>query len=995
MLKIEEIKLMQKEDDTKEYCIDHLGLEKARGRNKFHCPVCGSKDNLSFAPKLNIFKCMGCQEGGDILAMIRLVKNMNFIEACEFYATSKGQSIEKQTTVETKEEIEARQKAFDERQKEIEKKKQAEQKETEQAKKKAITSMTKKAPVFQKALDPFGHYQELQNLVYNQSTTFLDWMDLYVGYDPKHKSICTLNRVLDDKHTTYNIKHREKFVWDAENKKHTDQRVDGKWISNIDSTTYAFPYDYFLEKSKIDNTVFIVEGEKDALNLLSYDINVLTLGGVSTGWEEHHRQLLKDKTVYIWFDNDKAGYKGAINRYNEIKEVASEVYIVVFFHINPSFPNKYDIADFIKDSKFKTKDEIIHSISYSSYKLTTTLIQDIENYTGLDLKEYYFNQPIKKFSQIKKEWLLKDKDQIPLNITHVKGEKDIKNLEPFLEQFKKHKNSSDFANIKSDIADLLVEDKDIIDAKNIIQKEVKKTDGDTDIQDDPIKLAQEKKKEIIDIFTDVFKNYETLYKDYRQTHISDMVEAFENMAKRTDNTFAKYNSGLAIWTGNYYHTLDEKIDDIRRFILKGWMPVARVDKKKRSTQNVEKILEDVYTGAISLNEIKDNQKGTRVINFANGTLFITKKGKITFKTIHSKTDGATNILEFDYHQDAKAPKWEKFLKRVLPNEQDQSTLMEFIGYCFLPSHDYEAFLYLYGKSGANGKSVIMDVIKSFFGKENSSSLDLQDFEGHKLQALENKIINIGSEVDAKGLNKGQMSRLKALTATKDDISIDPKNKDPRTLESEHQPKLIFAGNNKPSPSGMDDGVFRRMLLLTFDSEIKDDEKIRGLSDRFEDEMSGILALALKHLTNLIKKGSFTKSDKLLENIEEYKDQTNPIRRYVSDCLEIDEEVIIPKDFLYQHYKEYMQEKGNMPLSQAKFFSRLKDEMKQIVDIGQQRVNVPNIAKDRPRFIQGIYCNTHDVFSFTYEKEEIQTKAINYDLNTRQVIIKEDVKDGTN
>jgi P4 family phage/plasmid primase-like protien len=319
--------------------------------------------------------------------------------------------------------------------------------------------------------------------------------------------------------------------------------------------------------------------------------------------------------------------------------------------------------------------------------------------------------------------------------------------------------------------------------------------------------------------------------------------------------------------------------------------------------------------------------------------------------------------------------------------------MEFIGYCFLPSHDYEAFLYLYGKSGANGKSVIMDVIKSFFGKENTSSLDLQDFEGHKLQALENKIINIGSEVDSKGLNKGQMSRLKALTATKDDISIDPKNKDPRTLESEHQPKLIFAGNNKPSPSGMDDGVFRRMLLLTFDSEIKDNEKIRGLSDRFDDEKSGILTLALKNLSTLIKKGKFTKSDKLLENIEEYKDQSNPLRRYTRDCLEVDNNVIIPKDLLYAHYKDYIEDKGSKPLSQNNFFIKLKDEMKNIKDLGQLRnPKIPVLNKARARFIQGVYCNSNDVFSFSLDNStnDIRTNTINYDINTKQVIIKEDI-----
>ncbi len=490
-------------------------------------------------------------------------------------------------------------------------------------------------------------------------------------------------------------------------------------------------------------------------------------------------------------------------------------------------------------------------------------------------------------------------------------------------------------------------------------------------------------------------NYDTLHKDYSQTHISDMVTSFEAMAKKTDNTFAKFNGTLNVWTGTHYHSLDERIDDIKRFVLKGWMPLSRVDKKKQSTANVDKILEDVYTGAVSLNEIKDNQKETRVINFTNGTLFVTKNGKITFKNIHSKKDGATNILDFEYSKDATCQKWSKFLNRVLPDEKDQATLMEFIGYCFLPSHEYEAFLYMKGSTGANGKSVIMGVIKSFFGKDNIGSLELQDFEGHKLQVLENKIVNMGSEVDGKGLNKGQLAKLKALTSTDDDISIDPKNKDPRTLESDNQPKLIFSGQDTPSPSSMDDGVFRRMLLLVFDIEILDDEKVRGLTKRFKDERSGILSLSLEHLQNLIKNGRFTKSDKLLENIEQFKDQTNPIRRYIKDCLEDDNDVIIPKELLYNHYKVFMTEKGNMPLSSAKFFIRLYQEKKHIQDLGQQRQPKVAILKvDRARFIQGIYCNNNDIFSFKIDKstDEIETRCINYDFKTKQIVIKEDIGD---
>ena len=962
--------------NMKEFLTDVYNFEWKS--NKAVCPFHADDSkspNFSYSPKLNTCKCFACGESGDLINFIVKYKEVSKINACKEILNALNIPFESSdTTAETAEEIKARTEAFEKRKKENEAEKLRKEQELKDLQQKAIVSMTRKANIFSDSLDLFNHTADLKNLVFNHSTTFLDWIDLYVGWDKKHETIVTLNRILDNNKTTFNIKHREKWQWDDEKKVHLDYRTNGKWISNIDSTTYAFPYEYYLEKSKDDSTVFIVEGEKDALNLLAYDINVLTLGGVSNSWDEH-KELLKDKTVYIWFDNDNAGYKSAIERYNEIKEVAKEVYIVVFFHISPSFPNKYDISDYIKDKKFKTKEDLLDAIAYSSYKLTTTLVEDIEDYTGLDLKDYYYNQPIKDFVEIQKEWKTRDKNNNLINIITVKGQKDIKGMDKFFDRFKMAKKNKKFEIVKEALLDNFS-----------ISKE---NNGES------VAVAEKKHedeiREMAEVFEGMVSNYNALQKNYSQNHLSDMVLAFEAMTKRTDKTFAKYHGGLAIWTGTHYQVLDEDVDDLNRFILKEWMPMSKVDVKKWTSDVVLKIRNDIAMGSPSLAAIKKSQEELRVINFLNGTLFITSSGKITFKTLHSKSDGATSILNYDYDKNASCPKWEKFLKRILPDEKDRATLMEFMGYCFLPSHEYEAFLYMYGKSGANGKSVIMNVIKSFFGKDNYSSLDLQDFEGHNLEALENKFINIGSEVDGKGLVKGQMGKLKALTASGDDIQINPKFTKSRKLENNHQPKLIFAGNNKPSPSAMDDGVFRRMLLLTFDSEILDDEKIRNLNKRFNDEMSGILSLSLKSLKELIKRGKFTKSDTLLSNIEDYKDQTNPIRRYVSDCLEADSEMMIPKDFLYLHYKDYMSEKGNMPLSSAKFFSRLKDEIKTIEDLGQIRISVPNIEKDRPRFVKGVYCNANDVFSFKVGAEEVKTNTINYDVTSKRISIKEDSK----
>ncbi len=958
--------------NMKDFLEEHYGYTWKK--NKTVCPFHGDdmkNPNFSYAPLLNICKCLNCEEGGDLINFITKTRKIKKLQACMFILDCMNVSYPQPFSIQ--EMSPAEKEKFINEEKAIKEKnlikKDNDAKELKALQDKAMVSMTKKSKIFSKNLedDLFNRVDLMRSIFPRFDTaTFMDWQSLYIGYDEKvHDSIAILNRLNDNAKTCFNIKHREKWIWDADKKVHLNKRIPkSKWISNINSTTYAFPYDYFAQHK--DDIVFIVEGEKDALNLLSYDINVLTLGGVSTSWE-NHTEILKDKIVYIWFDNDNAGYRGAIQRYKEIAPIAKDTYVVLFYHINNALENKYDISDFLADKKFKSKAEIHNAIAYSSYKLTTGMIEDIEEFTSLDLSEHYFNQPIQTFQDIKKEWIKENVHGEPFHITPVKGEKDIKGLADFYKAFKSVKSESNFDESK----------------KALVQEVLPKFADAKEVEVD----------NLINMFDLMFTNYSTLHKNYSQTHLSDIVTCFESMARKTDNTFAKYKGSLCVWTGTHYHAIDPENDDIERFILKGFMPKAWVDKKKRSANNVKQVLEDIYMGSVSLNEIKETQKDKRVINCKNGTLFITKRGKITFKEIHSKKDAATNILNFDYDPIAPAKKWQKFLNEVIPDKDNQSALMQYIGYCLLPTHNYESFLFLYGKSGANGKSVIMDVIRSFFGEENLSNLQLQDFEGHQLHALSNKILNIGSEIDPKGLVKGQLSTLKALVSPKDNITINPKNKDPYTLKPNDKPKLIFSGNGKPK-TGIDDAVFRRMLLISFDGEIKDDQKIRDLSDRFPDELAGILNMALKELQVLIKNGKFTKSDSMQEELESYKNEVSPIKRYVSECIELDEKCMIPKRYLYKHYETFAKEKGNHPLSEMKFWTALKEELKIPTDGVQIRMTLAlEHVGSRPRFTQGIFCNMNDVETFSMGTgKEIETKNINFDIETKIVLVKKDDKD---
>ncbi len=70
---------------------------------------------------------------------------------------------------------------------------------------------------------------------------------------------------------------------------------------------------------KDSKKIVIVEGEFDAILLQGLGIPAITatVGASGKKYNEEWLQLLQDKLIYIWFDNDKAGHEGMANLYKQ------------------------------------------------------------------------------------------------------------------------------------------------------------------------------------------------------------------------------------------------------------------------------------------------------------------------------------------------------------------------------------------------------------------------------------------------------------------------------------------------------------------------------------------------------------------------------------------------------------------------------------------------------------------------------------------------------
>lgn len=930
------IKQTVSKHDFKDFIQSVYSIE-FKGGNAF-CPF---HDHNNGTPSLGInsdsngayFKCFACNTSGDIVKFVELKEQISPLQAAKRVCDHFGIP----NTINAKEMTEEEKKAYEAHQAPLKAENEARMKKeaTERANKEAKLKfrLSKTAP--QLVENKLKNYDLIKDQISALFPTPSDNFDAYsrelIGYSFEHKSLAIIIRDADG--APVNIKYREKFAYDATKGELTSQRMPGKWIGESGAHASPFPLNFYADYK--GDKVVICEGEKDALNLMCFDVCALTLGGVTASWEEH-KELLRDKHVFIWFDHDEAGYENAVKKYYELKDVAKSIRIVMFYALVKGIKKGYDISDYLYGHAFKFHNEnVLDVIAFSCFEPTNVVIDEICEYfpdLTAKLTPYKPKKIIKYFDEIFGEILATDKDSNYINIFTVKGELDEPYIQAVLKQAKelKKKFGEKYARFKKAYFEgFLLEDGE---------------KGDFD-----------KFSEVWDKLLYINK---TVLTNYHQTHITDMTESFRKSLDKIGYQTAQYRNELYFWTKTHYAKLD--LPTLSYFIQDHWMNKACVDKKKASVKNAKEIIDNILNTAKPLDFIKRDDP-RRIVNFKNGTLFISKNGVRTFKHMHDPRDATLNILEFNYDKNAKCPKWNKFLRQVLPDEDDQKTLMEFIGYCFMPSHEFESFLFLYGKSGANGKSVILSVIRDFFGVENVSSLQLQQFEGHQTHALVGKFLNIGSEIDKNGTDKGQLSVLKTLVSAKDEVSINPKGETPFSLPPSEKPKLAFAGNEKPKQN-LDNGFFRRMLVLTFDAEIQDDKKIRNLSDRFADEMSGIFALAMEGLDRLISQGKFTKSKRMLAEIEEYKDEVNPMRAFVKDAIVADKNWLVPNPYLYQVYKSYIEGKGGVAMKEQKFFGTLKEELllKNITVVkGQKRLPsvYAGITSSKPYCTFGIKLST--------------------------------------
>lgn len=319
----------------------------------------------------------------------------------------------------------------------------------------------------------------------------------------------------------------------------------------------------------------------------------------------------------------------------------------------------------------------------------------------------------------------------------------------------------------------------------------------------------------------------------------------------------------------------------------------------------------------------ESNKDVVLINLLNGTFEISQAG--TKLKPFDPSDFINYQLPFEFNPQAKAPLFQAYLNRVLPDKERQRVLAEYLGFVFI-KHGSNALkeekaLILYGK-GANGKSVFFEIVNALLGIDNVSSFSLQSLtndNGYFRAKLANKLVNYASEING----NLEASIFKQLVSGE---PVEARLPYGQPFILRQYAKLIFNCNELPKDVEHTNAYFRRFLIIPFDVTIPPEEQDKNLhTNIIEKELSGVFNWVLEGLNRLLKQKRFSDCKAAQTAVEQYKIESDSVQMFLNEYqYEVSITQETPLKDLFSEYRNYCIDCGFKPCSLRTLADRLRN-----------------------------------------------------------------------
>lgn len=370
------------------------------------------------------------------------------------------------------------------------------------------------------------------------------------------------------------------------------------------------------------------------------------------------------------------------------------------------------------------------------------------------------------------------------------------------------------------------------------------------------------------------------------SHISVAEEIIEK------HRLIKYNGVIYEYDDNYY----QPAESLRKYVRE----MYRGAKNNQVNEVVSYIsdMREIRSGTLRVNPYILNLENTR-LNIKTGECLAFTPDVIEFDRIPVTYDPSAYCADLD-----------KMLNRVFMCDREVIKLFEeMIGYCLL-KHGRYAKMFLFTGRGSNGKSTILDLIKTFLGASNYSALSLETVTAQfKTAELENKLANIGDDIDNVVIkDTGTLKKISAGNT----LTVERKQERPFKLTP--YATHIYSANEIPRSFDKTDGFYRRWIVIPFNARFSstDEDFDPMIFDKITTPtaLSYLLNVAIKGAQRLMKNGGFTEPQIVIDALDAYKSENSTVLSWVDD-LELNDDYMLdkPRDTLYDEFVDWCKSSG--------------------------------------------------------------------------------------
>ncbi|CAM5220324.1 hypothetical protein CDEF62S_00623 [Castellaniella defragrans] len=287
---------------------------------------------------------------------------------------------------------------------------------------------------------------------------------------------------------------------------------------------------------------------------------------------------------------------------------------------------------------------------------------------------------------------------------------------------------------------------------------------------------------------------------------------------------------------------------------------------------------------------------------------------------HDRQDRMTKITTAT--PKGKPTLWLSFLDDVTGGDQDlQAYLQRVVGYCLTGSTAAHALFFLYG-TGANGKSVFVNVVTTILGDyaANAAMDTFMDVRGdrHPTDLAGLRGARMVSSIETEQGRRWNESKVKAITGG-DKISARFMRQD--FFEYTPQFKLIIAGNHKPSIRNVDEAMRRRLHLIPFTVTVPPDRRDGQLTEKLLAERDEILAWAVQGCLDWQRNG-LNPPAIVVNATDEYFEAEDAMGRWIDErCIQDGSTKSLTAE-LFSDWKRWADEAGEFVGSQRRFSDQL-------------------------------------------------------------------------